>query len=200
MFQSAVLARLDNPFTSLFRLGIRTLQLVFALASGISYAIELANGYTDPNIIYSQVVFGITLVTLVTDAVTIRTYRLIFVIEFVVCILWLALFGVFYNSYLSDQPIETDHYDTNMGKMRTLVWIDMINFLLWLASAMFSSIMCCSGIKGAIKGRLAYRRAKKNKLDGMAASEKGIVYGRSDASMPGRLPLYEEIVIAARAS
>lgn len=198
-FRSAVYARLDNPLTSLYRLGIRILQLVFALASGISYAIELANGHNNSNMIYSQVVFGLTFITLVVDAVTIRTYHLIFIIESVVCVLWVALFGVFYSISLSHRPVESGYDSTHTGRMKAVVWIDLINALLWLASALFSSVMCCSGIKGAIKGKLEHRRVKKGKSDSTNQMEEGIVHENPDIWESERLPLYEEIVTAARA-
>lgn len=200
-FRSAVYKRLDNPLTSLFRLGIRVLQLIFALASGISYAIELANGNHESALIYSQVVFGLTTITIIVDAVTLRSYRLTFMVESTLCILWLALFGVFYTIYLSGTPIEVGYENADLGRMKRAVWVDMINFLLWLASALFSTVMCCTGIKGAIKGKIERRRQRKNNRTprDIENMEAGIERPARQGTTSERLPLYEEIVAAARA-
>jgi hypothetical protein len=65
-FKAAINTKLDKPMVSLFRLSIRLLQFAFALASGISYAVDLSHGETShpSTFIYVQVLFGLTLVTL----------------------------------------------------------------------------------------------------------------------------------------
>ena len=200
-FRSAVYKRLDDPLTSLFRLGIRILQLIFALASGISYAIELAHGHNDSAFIYAQVVFGLTMILIILDAVTLRSYRLTFIVESALCVLWLALFGVFYNIYLSGSRLEPEYETVDRGRMQRAVWIDLINFLLWSASALFSTVMCCSGVKGAIKGRLEKRRHRRNKIvsGDIECMEAGVARRHPNENPSERLPLYEEIVAAARA-
>ncbi|KAF1979583.1 hypothetical protein BU23DRAFT_445384, partial [Bimuria novae-zelandiae CBS 107.79] len=203
-FQSGVYARLDNPLISLFRFGIRVLQLVFAVASGTCYAIELSEGHRGSAFIYSQVVFGLTFITLVIDAVTLRSYRLTFLVESTICILWLALFGVFCNTYLSGQQLETEYQGVNIGRMKAAVWLDMIKFWLWLASALFSTVMCCSGVKSAIKGNMQRWRMRQSRANTRADGsemEEGIFRDTSRARgrRSERLPLYEEIVAAARA-
>ncbi|KAL1595008.1 hypothetical protein SLS60_009692 [Paraconiothyrium brasiliense] len=200
-FRTAVYARLDNPLNNLFRLGIRIVQFVFSLGSGISYAIELAHGHTSPPFIYSQVVFALTMITLVIDALTLRSYRLTFIVESTICVLWLALFGVFYDIYFSGKASGMDYDGMDLERVKRAVWLNLINFLLWLASAVFSAVMCCSGIKGAIKGRLQRRRAKKLR-NGKASDswvETGVLHEEPRASREGRLPMYEEIVAATRA-
>ncbi|KAJ4303841.1 hypothetical protein N0V90_002742 [Kalmusia sp. IMI 367209] len=199
-FQSAIYARLDNPLTSLFRLGVRILELAFALGSGISYAIELSHGNTGSAFIYSQVVFALSIITLVIDAVTLRSYRLTFIVESTLCVLWLALFGLFYTIYLSKDQVNPTFRDVNFGRMKKVVWLDMINFLLWLASALFSTLMCCSGIKGMIKGKLERRKLKKTSHSQTETSdmEEGVLREKTRDRPAQRLPLYEEIVVASR--
>ena len=206
-FGDAVYARLDNPLVSLFRLVIRLLQLVFALAAGISYAIELSHGNTSPTFIYSQVVFGTTFITLIIDALTMRSYRLTFVVESILCVLWLALFGTFYNTYVGNNvAIDADLAATDEGRMKAAVWLSLVNFLLWLASAMFSTAMCCSGTKAMIRGKIEKRRAKKRSkglksmksVKSVEAMEEGVVHESTETSGGDRLPLYEEIAAVAR--
>ncbi|KAH7377823.1 hypothetical protein BKA66DRAFT_467291 [Pyrenochaeta sp. MPI-SDFR-AT-0127] len=163
-FKAAINTKIDKPAVSLFRLSVRLLQFAFALASGISYAIELQHRNTSSttNFIYAQAVFGITLLTLVVDSITVRYYRFIWTIEWMLAILWIACFGVFYQTYLKDD-VKQDYQNANMGRMRRAVWCDLVNSLLWIGSAIFSSIMCCSGIKAAVKGKLEKRRRRKEK-------------------------------------
>lgn len=65
-FQPLIYARLDSPYVSLFRLGIRIFELCFALGSGISYAIDVSHGRTASAFIYSQVVFDLAALSLLS--------------------------------------------------------------------------------------------------------------------------------------
>jgi hypothetical protein len=162
-FKSAINAKIDNPAISIFRLSSRLLQFAFALASGISYAVELSRGKTHQSaFIYTQVLFGFTLVTLLVDSIMVRYYRLTWLIEWILVVLWFVCFAVFYQAYLGD-AIEQELQGTNMGRMRRAVWCDLVNALLWTGSAIFSSVMCCTGTKAAIKNRLNKRRQRKDK-------------------------------------
>jgi hypothetical protein len=178
-FKSAVNAKLDKPIVSLFRLSIRLLQFAFAMASGISYAIELshANTGSKTDFIYAQVVFGLTLLTLSIDSITVRYYRFTWLIEWTLVILWIACFGVFYDVYLAGE-IEAGYANVDYARMKRAVWCDLINALLWMGSALFSSIMCCSGIKAAVKGKLEKRRQRKEGkrvMNKMEAMESGTI-------------------------
>ncbi|KAF9733135.1 hypothetical protein PMIN01_08818 [Paraphaeosphaeria minitans] len=200
-FRSAVYARLDNPLVSLFCLGIRVAQLVFALGSGISYAIELSHGHTSSEFFFSQLVFAVTIITLIIGAFTFRSYRLTFVVESTICIFWLALFGVFYQIYLSGNELQTQYEGVNLRRTKAAVWLNLINFLLWLASAIFSTVMCCAGTKGAMKGKFEQRRERKSRkdLEGAAEMEAGVFHEGPRGSRQESLPLYEEILAASRA-
>ena len=161
-FKSAINAKLDNPAVSLFRLSIRIFQFAFALASGISYAIELGHATNDSktDFIYAQFVFGLTLIVLVIDSITARNYRLTWVPEWLLAILWIASFGLFYTIYMRGN-IQQGYENVDVGRMKRAVWCDLINALLWMGSALFSSVMCCAGIKAAIKAKLERRRQRK---------------------------------------
>jgi hypothetical protein len=163
-FKAAINTRLDNPFVSLFRISLRLLQFVFALAAGISYAVELSQGSISDRsaFIYTQVVFALTLLTLVVDSVTVRYYRTTWIFEWVLVVLWVACFGVFYQVYLMG-AIEQPYQNTDAGRMKRAVWCNLVNTVLWFVSAVFSSAMCCTGMKAAINNRLEKRRQRKEK-------------------------------------
>ncbi|KAJ4331688.1 hypothetical protein N0V87_008968 [Didymella glomerata] len=169
-FKTAINEKLDKPFVSLFRLSVRVLQLIFALASGISYAMELrhgnGHGEASGSFVFSQVAFGATILTLIINGATVRYYRLSWMVDWILTVFWFALFAVFYEVYFGGDMIPA--YDgVNMGRMERAVWCDLINALLWFVSALFSSMMCCSGIKASIKGKLRDRRQRKEKKEMM---------------------------------
>jgi hypothetical protein len=183
-FKAAINTKLDNPAISLFRLSFRLLQFAFALAAGISYAIELSHGSVShpSTFIYTQVVFGLTLLTLLMDSIMVRYYRITWIIEWVLVVLWFVCFAVFYQVYLMGAT-EQDYQGTNLGRMKGAVWCDLINALLWFGSAIFSSAMCCTGTKAAITNKLEKRRNKKEKerlVQKIGEMESGVV-GTSSA-------------------
>jgi hypothetical protein len=185
-FKAAIDTKLDNPFVSLFRLSLRILQFGFALAAGISYAIELSKGNTSDRstFIYAQVVFGLTLSTLVVDSVTVRYYRTTWVWEWVLVILWVVCFGLFYEVYLTG-AVQQQYQKTNLHRMRRAVWCNLVNTVLWFASAVFTSTMCCTGTKAAVNSRLEKRRQRKEKRKMMleiGEMESGVVRTSSTRS------------------
>lgn len=181
-FKHAINNKVDKPLVSLFRLSVRVLQLIFALASGISYAIELRHGNgrgeASGTFLFSQVAFGATIITLIINGVTVRYYRLSWLVDWILTVFWFALFAVCYQVYLGGKMIPA-YAGVNTGRMERAVWCDLINALLWLGSALFSSIMCCSGIKASIKEKLRDRRQGKEKkimMSTMGEMEMGTTY------------------------
>lgn len=163
-FKAAINAKLNQPLVSLFRLSVRILQFAFALASGISYAVEISHESTSQQspFIYTQVVLGLTLLTLLMDSITVRHYRFTWIVEWLLVILWFVCFAVFYIAYV-DGTVEPDFEGPNLGRMQRAVWCNLINALLWFGSAVFSSAMCCTGVKASIKNKIQKRRQKKEK-------------------------------------
>ncbi|UPX14777.1 uncharacterized protein EKO05_0005249 [Ascochyta rabiei] len=165
-FKSAVNSKVDKPVVSLFRLSVRILQLIFALASGISYAIELSHGNgrgdASASFVFSQVTFGATLITLIINGATVRYYRVSWIVDWILTVFWFALFAVFYEVYLGGE-MEPDFHRVDGGRMERAIWCDLINALLWAGSAVFSSAMCCSGIKASMKRKLNNRRKRKER-------------------------------------
>lgn len=180
-FKSAINKKVDKPLVSLFRLSIPVLQLIFALASGISYAMELSygNGRGDASasFVFSQIAFGATLATLIVNGATVRYYRISWIFDWILTVFWFALFAMFYQVYLGPK-MEPAFGGVDIGRMKRAVWCNLINALLWLGSALFSSVMCCSGVKAFIKGKLKSgreRKEKKKMMETMGKIETGTV-------------------------
>lgn len=153
-FEATINDRLQKSVKSPFRLTVRLLQLAFALASGISYAIELDHRYSasTSNFIYAEVVFGLTLLALIFDSVTIRYYRFIWAIEWTMAVMWIACFGLFYKVYLNGE-VPADYAVVDFGRMKVAGWCNLVNAILWLGNALFSSVSRCSEVQAAIKRR-----------------------------------------------
>ncbi|KAH7083585.1 hypothetical protein FB567DRAFT_87903 [Paraphoma chrysanthemicola] len=183
-FKAAINTKLDKPLVSLFRLSVRLLQFAFTLASGVSYAVELSKSEISERsaFIYAQVLFGFTLVNLVTDSITVRHYRFTWMVEWTLAILWFVCFAIFYQAYLEGM-VEPEYRGTNLGRMTRAVWCDLVNALLWSGSAVFSSVMCCTGVKASIKNK--WRRRKQEKEDStmmhkIGQMESGVIGARSN--------------------
>lgn len=171
-FKAAINTKTDKPLVSLFRLSIRLLEFAFAMAAGISYAIELSTGHPrqTSTFIYTQVVFGLTLLVLLMDSILARSYRLIWLVEWVLVVLWFVCFAVFYQAYLLG-TVEQEYQNTSIGRMERAVWCDLINALLWTSSAIFSSTMCCTGMTAALKAKIEKRRQRKGRRAGLQKIE-----------------------------
>lgn len=156
----------DRPsklLISPFRLTVRLLQLAFALASGVSYAIELDHRYSasTSNFIYAEVVFGLTLLALIFDNVTIRYSHFMWAIEWLLAFMWIACFGIFYNLYL-DGEVPADYAVVDFGRMEAAGWCNLVNTVLWLGNALLSSVTRYSGVQAAIKRRQEKARMGKD--------------------------------------
>ncbi|KAK7177993.1 hypothetical protein PSPO01_15954 [Paraphaeosphaeria sporulosa] len=158
---------------------MRVLQLVFALASGISYGMELSHSHVikTSSFVFAMVAFGCTLLTLIVDGATVRNYRFSWGIEWVLAVFWFALFAVFHAAYLKDGTKE-GYSGVDVGRMKRAIWCDLVNALLWMGSGLFSSAICCSGVRASVKERLERRRQRnerKTMMSTMAKVETGMI-------------------------
>ncbi|KAJ5099417.1 hypothetical protein N7532_006418 [Penicillium argentinense] len=68
-----------------------------------------------------------------------------FVWEFVLCVLWLTLFGIFGKMYIGVYPSDKKDDEKNAGlgdaskinRMRHAVWVDLINLIMWATTSSF---------------------------------------------------------------
>jgi hypothetical protein len=119
-FKAAINDKLNDPLISLFRLVVPILQIIFALVAGISYVIELSHGNgrggASASFVFSQVVFGSTLVALIVNTISVRYYRISWVVDWILSIFWFALFATFYQVYLGGE-METAFAGVNLERM-----------------------------------------------------------------------------------
>ncbi|KAI0130578.1 hypothetical protein BJ170DRAFT_594089 [Xylariales sp. AK1849] len=97
------------------------------------YAIDLDNARKAGVHSDSKWVFAVVVGTL--SAVTALLYFIPFILRFavvpawslIIFILWCALFGVFGNMYIHENP----EGDAGIIRMKRAVWIDLANLILW---------------------------------------------------------------------
>lgn len=64
--------------------------------------------------------------------------------DFVLFILWCALFGVFGKMYIGTNSA----YSDGITRMKNAVWIDLINLILWFVSAIVGGILFFKWMRG----------------------------------------------------
>ncbi|KAF2158996.1 hypothetical protein M409DRAFT_30531 [Zasmidium cellare ATCC 36951] len=128
----------------LARIVLRFLQFILAITVAGLYGVDLANAhkagaYTDGKWVFAEVVAGMSAVTcLIYGACFFIPGEKFFAWDWVLFILWTALFGLFGNIYIGAKPTPEQH---GQQRMKNAVWVDLVNMLLWLASAIYSTII-----------------------------------------------------------
>jgi len=116
---------------------LRFIQLVFAVTVCGLYGVDLHNAHNagiaaDPKWVYAEVVGGLSAVTCLIYFVPLTMgIPFIFVWDFLLCFMWIVLFGIFGKLYINENP----EGDAGIQRMKNAVWIDLVNMLLWLISA-----------------------------------------------------------------
>jgi hypothetical protein len=132
------------------RAGLRTLQFVLAVIVAGLYGADLgystahhAHGAT--NWIYAEVVAGLSAITCIIHClVTIR--RVLWCLwDWVLMVLWAAQTGVFGVIYFNHRKnLDNGEVTTSPMRMKIGAWINLINMLLWFATAILGLVWCCS--------------------------------------------------------
>ncbi|CAG8116883.1 unnamed protein product [Penicillium salamii] len=133
---------------------LRFLQFVFGLTVIGLYGRDVRHDHVHNNAWHSQWVYALVAAFLATSTALIHLVKPFimsklkattapnpalllpqFAWEFVLCVLWLALFGVFGKMYIGVYPKEDASDASRVNRMRHAVWIDVINLGFWVMSA-----------------------------------------------------------------
>lgn len=115
----------------------RFIQLVLALTVCGLYGVDLHKAnqkhkYTDGKWAYAEVVASFSAFTAVLYFIPfVSRVPFAFVWDTILFILWIVLFGIFGNMYIN----ENAEGDSGVQRMKNAVWVDLVNALLWLISA-----------------------------------------------------------------
>ncbi|KAJ5381682.1 uncharacterized protein N7496_004110 [Penicillium cataractarum] len=159
----------------MFISGVRFLQFVFGLTVIGVYGKDVRHDHDDGHTWNAKWVFAMITAFLATSTAAVHmilpflmrrvTYRPNlklklpqFVWEFILCVLWLTLFGIFGKMYIGVYPSESNDSgkrdtdtttssssssssDSGLGdaskinRMRHAVWIDLVNLVMWVVTA-----------------------------------------------------------------
>jgi len=115
----------------------RFIQMILALAVCGLYGVDLHKAnkehkYSDGKWVYAEVTASLSAVTALLYLIPfICRIPLLFIWDSILFMLWIALFGVFGNMYIKEHA----EGDNGIKRMKNAVWIDLVNALLWLFSA-----------------------------------------------------------------
>ncbi|RFU29350.1 hypothetical protein B7463_g6982, partial [Scytalidium lignicola] len=132
-FRNAFDFTLSYIFSSIFRF----CQLALALSVCGLYGVDLSAArkqgkYSDGKWIYAEVVGAFAAVTALLYMIPfVMRVPFMFVWDTILFILWIALFGVFGNLFIHAHAAGVP----GVQRMKNAVWVDLVNALLWLISA-----------------------------------------------------------------
>ncbi|RVD81318.1 uncharacterized protein DFL_009185 [Arthrobotrys flagrans] len=115
---------------------LRLLQLALACAVIGLYGKYLARAtdageHADARWIWAVVVGGLSIVTAILYSLPFWPLRFFFIWDIVLFICWLTVFAIFASLYMHEDP-EGNH---DIEQMRDAMWLDLVNWLLWLVSS-----------------------------------------------------------------
>jgi hypothetical protein len=134
----------------LFRCALRILQFVFAIVVAALYGVDLGHATTlqahaEPSWIYAEVVACLSVLTCSIDCFVTVKWVAWTAWDWLLCTLWAAQSGVFASIYLAASPKHREEYSstTSVTRMKVGVWINLVNVVLWLVTAVMGIARCC---------------------------------------------------------
>jgi len=117
---------------------IRFIQFVMGLVVCGLYGVDLnaarkQHKYADGKWVFAEVVGALSALTALLYMIPFTMkIPLIFAWDFIVFFLWIVLFGIFGNMYIKEHA----EGDSGVQRMKNAVWVDLVNMLLWLITAL----------------------------------------------------------------
>jgi hypothetical protein len=133
------------------RLFLRFFQFILAITVCGLYAVDLhkantaKNGYIDGKWVYAEVVGSLSAVTCLVYGIPFIKSYWAFGWDWLLFILWTALFGIFGNIYIGAKPTPKQG---GQIRMKHAVWVDLANMLLWFITAIYSTLIFFKHRKG----------------------------------------------------
>ncbi|KAJ3528949.1 hypothetical protein NM208_g9978 [Fusarium decemcellulare] len=150
---------------------LRTLQCIFAIIVAVLYGLDLKNATgkdtkTDSSWIYAEFVAGASMVVCIVHLFFTTTKCSWTILDGVMFILWLALFGVFASLYLEEEnPEDKVDFVSSQSRMKAAVWVDLMGMLFWLATTIQGTLRCCARRK---KAKMLIQEEDGVEMNGMA--------------------------------
>jgi len=132
---------------------LRVLHITFAVVVVVIYAIDLKtatqhHAIADSSWIFAEVVAGLSMITCGLYCYLSVKHVLWCIWDLVLFILWLTIFGRFASLNLSAANATLNEpLTTSVPRMKTAIWIDLVNTLLWLATLVQTVIYRCGSTR-----------------------------------------------------
>ncbi|KAI1492513.1 hypothetical protein F5X96DRAFT_667637 [Biscogniauxia mediterranea] len=163
----------------------RGVQLILALIAAGIYArrVDLDRRAGNPQAsawVYAVSTAGLSSITCLVYAVPnpfLRSHRL-FAWDFVLFILWVAVFGAMASIFLPLPDDQDEYQGTSVTLMTATVWLDLVNCLLWLIT----------GVYGCVRTLVARKVDAKinSKLDAIEDKVNGKINDKINDTVGGR--------------
>ncbi|KAL2784519.1 hypothetical protein BJX66DRAFT_329916 [Aspergillus keveii] len=138
---------------------VRALQFIFAIIVAGLYGVDLnhatsINAHAQSEWIYAEFVAAVSAITCLVHFLVTVTRVGWCAWDGVLVILWLAQVGVFGTIFYPETSSGYENTTQSVARMRTAVWICVINMVLWLATTVL-------GVGWCIRTRRCVRRTDK---------------------------------------
>ena len=149
-FKMSIISRVGDNSSSggligaLIRLILRFFQFILALVVCGLYGVDLhaannaKNGYIDGKWVFAEVVGALSAFTVLIYGIPFIKSYWAFGWDWFLFILWTALFGLFGNIYIGSKPTPKQG---GQRRMKNAVWVDLTCMLLWLITAIYSTVI-----------------------------------------------------------
>lgn len=142
---------------------LRALQLIFAVVVAGLYGVDLAHftkihAHADAEWIYAEFIAAVSAISSLIFSFMTSIHVAWSVLDATIFVLWLAQVGVFGSIFYPKVRPEYVGSTLSVARMRAAVWIDLINMLLWLLTAVLRIAWCINAQKHS-------RRDKKSRED-----------------------------------
>ncbi|KAJ3453815.1 hypothetical protein MRS44_018447 [Fusarium solani] len=132
----------------LIRAVLRGLQCVFALVVVVIYALDLRRATQDgvkpdSTWIYAEFVAGLPMLVCISHLFLTTIQCRWTILDRLLFILWMAQFAVFAPMYIgSGKPPKNERFKPSQSRVRSVVWINLVGMLLWLATTIQGTSRC----------------------------------------------------------
>lgn len=155
-----------KTFEVIPRMVCRSLQFIFALIACGFYgnrvdADRKADDGFSPEWMYAIIVAGLSAISAVlfiaasplgaipfigSKLKVFKTYRA-FAWDLGLFVAWIVVFGIFAGIFLKRDSDDEKYKGSSTGAMKTAVWVDLVNVILWLVSGVYGAVKTFLGDK-----------------------------------------------------
>lgn len=138
------------------RVALRTSQFVLAMTVIGLYSPDLVfdthnNRRADSLWVYAAMVGSLSALVCIVHCFVTVTRLGWWTIDWVLFILWTALFGSMGSIYIGGDAGDYQDVTQSVIRMKVALWFDLLNMLLWLATGIYGMVFCVRARRSRVK-------------------------------------------------